>query len=96
MGQVHLHNRSFNKATSAGFLIALGIVYGDIGTSPLYAMQAIVRGQGGLANLSESFILGAVSLVIWTLTLITTVKYVLIALKADNHHEGGSFHSSPL
>ena len=49
MGQVHLHNRSFNKATSAGFLIALGIVYGDIGTSPLYAMQAIVRGQGGLA-----------------------------------------------
>lgn len=91
MGQVHLHNRSFNKATSAGFLIALGIVYGDIGTSPLYAMQAIVRGQGGLANLSESFILGAVSLVIWTLTLITTVKYVLIALKADNHHEGGIF-----
>ena len=45
MGQVHLHNRSFNKATSAGFLIALGIVYGDIGTRPLYAMQAIVRGQ---------------------------------------------------
>ncbi|RZI48674.1 KUP/HAK/KT family potassium transporter [Lactococcus kimchii] len=87
----HANNRSFNKATSAGFLIALGIVYGDIGTSPLYAMQAIVRGQGGLENLSENFILGAVSLIIWTLTLITTIKYVIIALRADNHHEGGIF-----
>ena len=87
----YANEKSFNKATSAGFIIALGVVYGDIGTSPLYAMQAIVRGQGGLENLSVNFVLGAVSLVIWTLTLITTVKYVLIALKADNHHEGGIF-----
>ncbi|MGM9886487.1 MAG: KUP/HAK/KT family potassium transporter, partial [Lactococcus sp.] len=85
------HNKSFNKATKAGFIIALGVVYGDIGTSPLYTMQSIVEGQGGLAHISEDFILGAVSLIIWTLTLITTVKYVLIALNADNHHEGGIF-----
>lgn len=85
------HNKSFNKATTAGFIIALGVVYGDIGTSPLYTMQSIVEGQGGLEHISENFILGAVSLIIWTLTLITTVKYVLIALNADNHHEGGIF-----
>lgn len=90
MGQA-LHNKSFNKATTAGFIIALGVVYGDIGTSPLYTMQSIVEGQGGLAHISEDFIIGAVSLIFWTVTLITTVKYVLIALNADNHHEGGIF-----
>ncbi|MFC4651444.1 KUP/HAK/KT family potassium transporter [Lactococcus nasutitermitis] len=90
MGQA-AHQRSFNKATKAGFIIALGIVYGDIGTSPLYTMQSIVEGQGGLQHISEDFILGAVSLIFWTLTMITTVKYVAIALNADNHHEGGIF-----
>lgn len=82
---------TFEKASAAGFLIALGIVYGDIGTSPLYTMQSLVENQGGLEAVSESFILGSISLIFWTLTLITTVKYVLIALKADNHHEGGIF-----
>lgn len=82
---------SFEKGTAAGFLIALGIVYGDIGTSPLYTMQSLVENQGGLASVSENFILGSISLIIWTLTLITTVKYVWLALKADNHHEGGIF-----
>lgn len=81
----------FDKASKAGFLIALGVVYGDIGTSPLYTMQSLVDNQGGLTKVSETFILGAISLIIWTLTLITTIKYVLIALKADNHHEGGIF-----
>ncbi|MCL2114494.1 MAG: potassium transporter Kup [Streptococcaceae bacterium] len=85
------HNRSFNKATTAGFVIALGIVYGDIGTSPLYTMQSIVESQGGLENISKSFIIGVISLIIWTLTLITTIKYVLVALRADNNHEGGIF-----
>lgn len=80
----HIH---LKKASVAGFLIALGIVYGDIGTSPLYTMQSLVENQGGLAQVSEEFILGSV----WTLTLITTVKYVWIALRADNHHEGGIF-----
>ena len=74
-----------------GALVAMGVVYGDIGTSPLYVMKAIIEGNGGLANVSTEFILGAVSLVFWTLTLLTTVKYVMIALNADNHGEGGIF-----
>ncbi|VHH01866.1 Kup system potassium uptake protein [Streptococcus pyogenes] len=85
------HLTAFDKASKAGFIIALGIVYGDIGTSPLYTMQSLVENQGGVNQVSESFILGSISLIIWTLTLITTIKYVLIALKADNHHEGGIF-----
>ena len=77
---------------SAGMmLVTLGVVYGDIGTSPMYVMKSIVAGNGGLISVSESMILGALSLVIWTMTLVTTVKYVLIAMKADNHNEGGIF-----
>lgn len=60
----YANEKSFNKATLAGFIIALGVVYGDIGTSPLYTMQSIVTGQGGLQNILTDFILGAVSLVI--------------------------------
>lgn len=82
---------AFDQASRAGFIIALGIVYGDIGTSPLYTMQSLVRNQGGTQAISEHFILGSISLIIWTLTLITTLKYVMIALRADNHHEGGIF-----
>lgn len=81
----------FEKASKAGFLIALGIVYGDIGTSPLYTMQALLRGQGGAGQVSKEFILGSLSLIIWSLTLITTIKYVLITLRADNDREGGIF-----
>lgn len=77
--------------SAAAIFVALGVVYGDIGTSPLYVMKAIVAGNGGLASLSESFIIGALSLVIWTVTLLTTIKYVLIAMQADNHGEGGIF-----
>ena len=72
-------------------LVALGVVYGDLGTSPVYMTKAVVSGQGGLAGVSEEMVLGMLSLVIWTLTLITTIKYVLIAMKADNHGEGGIF-----
>lgn len=85
------NHAAFDKASKAGFIIALGIVYGDIGTSPLYTMQSLVENQGGLSSISEIFILGSISLIFWTLTLITTIKYVWIALKADNHHEGGIF-----
>lgn len=74
-----------------GALVAMGVVYGDIGTSPLYVMKAIIEGNDGLANVSTDFILGSVSLIFWTLTLLTTVKYVMIALNADNHGEGGIF-----
>lgn len=87
----HDRRSHMNKVTLGGILVALGVVYGDIGTSPLYVMKAIVKGNGGLANISENFILGSVSLVFWTITILTTIKYVLITLRADNHGEGGIF-----
>ncbi len=73
------------------FLVTIGIVYGDIGTSPMYVMKSIVEGNGGLDKVDEAFIVGSLSLVIWTITLLTTIKHVLIALRADNHGEGGIF-----
>ena len=80
------------RRTSFGmFLVAIGIVYGDIGTSPLYVMKSIVAGNGGIGQVNQDFIIGALSLVIWTVTLLTTIKYVLVAMKADNHGEGGIF-----
>ncbi|NVO84220.1 KUP/HAK/KT family potassium transporter [Hymenobacter terrestris] len=72
--------------STAGLLIALGIIYGDIGTSPLYVMKAIVSGQ-----IDPLLVYGGISCVIWTLTLQTTVKYVLLTLNADNNGEGGIF-----
>ncbi len=75
------------KVSLAGLIIALGIVYGDIGTSPLYTMSAIVRNK----VIDELLVVGGVSLIIWTLTLQTTIKYVWLTLKADNNGEGGIF-----
>ena len=75
-----------SQTSAAGLLIAIGIVFGDIGTSPLYVMKAILHVNPSYDN---NYILGAVSCVIWTLTLQTTVKYVMIALRADNSGEGG-------
>lgn len=69
-----------------GIIIAIGIVYGDIGTSPLYVMKAVLN---ALPHNHPEYIIGAVSCVIWTLTLQTTIKYVLITLRADNKGEGG-------
>lgn len=74
------------RLSMAGLLVALGIVFGDIGTSPLYVMKAIVR--AGEAT-SPDYIIGAVSCIVWTLTLQTTLKYVVVALRADNKGEGG-------
>ncbi len=76
-----------NKATAAGLIIALGIIYGDIGTSPLYVLNEIIKGR----VISEELILGSLSCIIWTLTLQTTVKYVILTLRADNKGEGGIF-----
>lgn len=76
-----------NKVTAAGLLIALGIIYGDIGTSPLYVFNAIIDGR----MINERIIIGALSCIIWTLTLQTTIKYVLLVLNADNRGEGGTF-----
>ena len=75
----------------AMFLVTIGIVYGDIGTSPMYVMKSILEGNGGIGQVQEPIIIGSLSLVIWTITLLTTIKYVLIAMKADNHGEGGIF-----
>lgn len=76
-----------NKVTAAGLLIALGIIYGDIGTSPLYVFNAII----GDRLVNEELILGTLSCIIWTLTLQTTIKYVVLVLRADNRGEGGTF-----
>jgi KUP system potassium uptake protein len=76
-----------NRVTAAGLVIALGIIYGDIGTSPLYVLNAITNGK----VISELLILGGLSCIIWTLTIQTTVKYVILTLKADNRGEGGIF-----
>lgn len=81
------HHKDLQKLTAAGLLISLGIIYGDIGTSPLYVFKAIVGSQ----RISEILVLGGVSCIFWTLTLQTTLKYVVITLRADNKGEGGIF-----
>lgn len=79
-------HKSPHVLSAAGILVAIGIVFGDIGTSPLYVMKAIM---GINPRYDADYVLGAISCVIWTLTIQTTVKYVLIALRADNKGEGG-------
>ena len=76
------------KVSFAGLIITLGIVFGDLGTSPLYTMRAILNAS---TEYNEFLIFGALSCIFWTLTLQTTVKYVIITLRADNHGEGGIF-----
>ena len=76
-----------NRVTVAGILIALGIIYGDIGTSPLYVLNAIMSRK----VITETLVIGSLSLIIWTLTLQTTIKYVILTLNADNRGEGGIF-----
>jgi KUP system potassium uptake protein len=80
-------HKDLQKLSAAGLLISLGIIYGDIGTSPLYVFKAIVGSQ----QISEILVLGGVSCIFWTLTLQTTLKYVVITLRADNKGEGGIF-----
>ena len=79
--------KHINKVSTASLLIALGIIFGDIGTSPLYVFNAIINGK----EIQEPLILGSLSCIIWTLTLQTTVKYVILTLQADNRGEGGIF-----
>lgn len=76
-----------NKVTAASLLIALGIIYGDIGTSPLYVFNSIITNR----VIDETLIVGALSCIIWTITLQTTIKYVILILRADNKGEGGIF-----
>jgi KUP system potassium uptake protein len=79
---------NLKKLSAAGMLITLGIIFGDIGTSPLYTFQTLMQ-EGG--NTSRDFVFGCISCVFWTLTLQTTFKYIFITLQADNHGEGGIF-----
>lgn len=81
------HNDLHSKLTLGGLFIALGIIYGDIGTSPLYVMKAII----GIHNIDKNVVLGGVSAVLWTLTLQATIKYIFLTLSADNNGEGGIF-----
>jgi KUP system potassium uptake protein len=81
------HNKHLTPLSAAGVLISLGIIYGDIGTSPIYTFRFIVDEH----VITEDLIFGGLSCVFWTLTLITTVKYVYLALSADNKGEGGIF-----
>ncbi|MBN2742481.1 MAG: KUP/HAK/KT family potassium transporter [Marinilabiliaceae bacterium] len=82
------HQGKLSRLSLVGVIVSLGIIYGDIGTSPLYVMKAVLLAT---QTVDESFILGALSCIIWTLTLQTTIKYVIITLKADNRGEGGIF-----
>lgn len=81
-------NHSVDKVTAAGLLVTLGIIYGDIGTSPLYVLKAII-GEGN--KIEKDTVLGGISAIFWTLTFQTTLKYVWLTLRADNNGEGGIF-----
>jgi KUP system potassium uptake protein len=81
------HHNHVSKLSLAGLLVTLGIIYGDIGTSPLYVMKAIVADK----IITKELVYGGLSCIFWTLTLQTTVKYVIITLRADNNGEGGIF-----
>ena len=78
---------NLKKVSAAGLLVALGIIYGDIGTSPLYVLSSII----GKRQITEQLVYGGISCVFWTLTLQTTFKYILLTLQADNRGEGGIF-----
>ncbi|HSD06787.1 KUP/HAK/KT family potassium transporter [Flavobacterium sp.] len=82
-----MNTTTVQKVTAASLLVAFGIIYGDIGTSPLYVMKAII----GQREISKLLVYGGISCVFWTLTFQTTFKYVLLTLSADNHGEGGVF-----
>jgi len=81
------HKEDTQKICASGLIVALGIIYGDIGTSPLYVLKAVV----GDRPISQDLVLGALSCIFWTLTLLTTIKYVTLTLRADNKGEGGIF-----
>lgn len=90
MSESASHN--LNKLSAAGVLISLGIIFGDIGTSPIYVLKAIMgMATAGNHAITDDLVLGGVSCVFWTLTFIVTIKYVYLALNADNNGEGGTF-----
>src|SRR5580658_2512275 len=80
-------NDHLKRVTAAGLLVTLGIIFGDIGTSPLYVVKSII----GSRQITEQLVFGGISCVLWTLTLQTTFKYIFLTLQADNRGEGGIF-----
>ncbi|MGA1976289.1 MAG: KUP/HAK/KT family potassium transporter [Bacteroidales bacterium] len=90
LARANVTGNHFNvrKVSLAGLIITLGIVYGDLGTSPLYTVRAIINSAG---TFNELLIFGSISCIFWTLTMQTTIKYVIITLRADNKGEGGIF-----
>jgi KUP system potassium uptake protein len=86
MGKLQ-RSTTHHRLSAAGLLVTLGIIFGDIGTSPLYVIKAIIGGE----NINEGLILGGLSCIFWTLTILTTFKYVMLTLQADNKGEGGTF-----
>jgi KUP system potassium uptake protein len=84
----HSHAENLSKVSAAGLLVALGIIYGDIGTSPLYVLKAVIGERG---RIQQDLVYGGISCIFWTLTLQTTFKYVILTLRADNRGEGGIF-----
>jgi KUP system potassium uptake protein len=85
--ETHSQHRHVHTLSAAGVLVTLGIIYGDIGTSPLYVMSAIFKHH----KVTSDLVLGGISCVFWTLTIQTTIKYILLTLQADNNGEGGIF-----
>src|SRR3954451_5828284 len=88
IGHGEAHSTAGFKALLLG---SIGVVYGDIGTSPLYALrEAIVAAGGSEGAITSQGVLGVLSLILWALIVVVTLKYVLILLRADNHGEGGT------
>ena len=85
--KMNASNKTVSKVTTASLLVALGIIYGDIGTSPLYVLKAVI----GERKIDETLVFGGVSLIFWTLVFQTTIKYIWLTLRADNQGEGGVF-----
>ena len=81
------NQKEIKELSLAKLVVVLGIIYGDIGTSPIYTLKFIV----GDRPITEELIFGGISCIFWTLTLITTIKYIYLALNADNRGEGGIF-----
>lgn len=81
------NSKNLNRVTIASLLVALGIIYGDIGTSPLYVLKAVI----GERKIDETLVYGGISCIFWTLVFQTTIKYIWLTLKADNQGEGGVF-----
>jgi len=86
-----MSKNNINKVSLSGLVIALGIIYGDIGTSPLYVLKAIINHDLIPSGRFPELIIGGISCIIWTLTIQTTIKYVVLTLRADNRGEGGIF-----